>query len=83
MRVLLDPSAASTEFANTVAAPLTGALRMGIIATIAPFLLPRILTPLRERFPARAGPSASATPPFAARRRGGFRVAAWRGRRRA
>lgn len=33
-------------------APMTGEIRLGIIPTIAPFLLPRILPGLRERFPA-------------------------------
>jgi LysR family hydrogen peroxide-inducible transcriptional activator len=31
--------------------PLSGALRLGVIPTIGPFLLPRILPRLRERFP--------------------------------
>jgi LysR family hydrogen peroxide-inducible transcriptional activator len=31
--------------------PLSGELRMGVIPTIAPFLLPRLLPKLRERFP--------------------------------
>src|SRR3954468_18713451 len=31
--------------------PLTGELRMGVIPTIAPFLLPRLLPELRTRFP--------------------------------
>jgi LysR family hydrogen peroxide-inducible transcriptional activator len=31
--------------------PLSGELRMGVIPTIAPFLLPRLLPQLRERFP--------------------------------
>lgn len=33
-------------------APLSGALRLGVIPTIGPFLLPRILPALRTRFPA-------------------------------
>jgi LysR family hydrogen peroxide-inducible transcriptional activator len=31
--------------------PLTGPLQLGIIPTIAPFLLPRVLPPLREQYP--------------------------------
>ncbi len=32
--------------------PLSGPLRLGVIPTIAPYLLPRLLRPLRRRFPA-------------------------------
>ena len=32
-------------------APMTGEMRLGVIPTIGPFLLPRILPALRERFP--------------------------------
>ena len=51
-RHVVEASVALTEFAATAAAPLTGALHLGIIPTIAPFLLPRVLAPLRARFPA-------------------------------
>lgn len=34
------------------AAPLAGSLRLGVIPTIAPFLLPAILPPLRAKYPA-------------------------------
>lgn len=53
-RPVVEASVALTEFAAAAAAPLTGALRIGIIPTIAPFLLPRVLLPLRGRFPALA-----------------------------
>ncbi len=36
---------------QTQRAPLTGALRLGVIPTIAPFLLPKVLPVLRARFP--------------------------------
>jgi LysR family hydrogen peroxide-inducible transcriptional activator len=39
------------ELARSNHAPLTGELRIGIIPTIAPFLLPNILPPLREQYP--------------------------------
>src|SRR5919199_2522395 len=42
------------ELADLVRAagkPLSGELRMGVIPTIAPFLLPRLLPELRQRFP--------------------------------
>ncbi len=51
-RALVEASVALTEFAATASAPLTGVLHLGIIPTIAPFLLPRVLGPLRTRFPA-------------------------------
>lgn len=31
--------------------PLTGTLRMGVIPTVAPYLLPRIMPPIRSRYP--------------------------------
>ena len=39
------------ELVRADAAPLTGRLRLGVIPTIAPFLLPRVLPALRRRFP--------------------------------
>ena len=51
-RALVEASVALTEFAATASAPLTGILHLGIIPTIAPFLLPRVLGPLRAQFPA-------------------------------
>ena len=50
-RPVVEASVALTEFAAAAAAPLSGPLRLGIIPTIAPFLLPRVLRPLRSRFP--------------------------------
>lgn len=41
-----------TDFAARSAAPMSEPLTLGIIPTIAPFLLPRLLTPLQARFPA-------------------------------
>lgn len=37
--------------ARAAAAPLTGPLRLGVIPTVAPFLLPKVLPALRRRFP--------------------------------
>jgi LysR family hydrogen peroxide-inducible transcriptional activator len=34
--------------------PLTGSLKLGVIPTLAPYLLPRILPPLQERYPGLA-----------------------------
>ena len=39
------------ELARSAAKPLGGELRLGVIPTIAPFLLPRLLPRLREAFP--------------------------------
>lgn len=39
------------ELARSNHAPLTGELRVGIIPTIAPFLLPKIVPAMREQFP--------------------------------
>lgn len=51
-RAVVEASLALTDFASASAEPLSGALRLGIIPTVAPFLLPRILEPLANRFPA-------------------------------
>ena len=39
------------EMARAAGKPLTGDLRLGVIPTIAPFLLPRVLPRIRERWP--------------------------------
>lgn len=39
------------ELARSNHAPLTGELRIGVIPTIAPFLLPNVLPPLRDKYP--------------------------------
>jgi len=40
-----------SEFAADAAKPLTGRLRLGVIPTIAPFVLPAVMPALREKFP--------------------------------
>ena len=50
-RSVVEASVALTEFAAAAAKPLTGRLRLGVIPTIAPFLLPRVIAPLRAQFP--------------------------------
>ena len=50
-RSVLDATSALTDFAVAAAKPLTGTLRLGIIPTVAPFLLPRALGALRMKFP--------------------------------
>ncbi len=49
-RILAELSAL-TQQARTDSAPLAGALRLGVIPTISPFLLPRLLPGLRARYP--------------------------------
>ncbi len=51
-KVCLQDVAALVELARGHNAPLHGPLRLGVIPTIAPFLLPRVLPVLRKRFPA-------------------------------
>jgi LysR family hydrogen peroxide-inducible transcriptional activator len=50
-RILADVRDLS-EFAHLRAAPLSGDLRLGVIPTIAPYLLPPLLPLLRDRYPA-------------------------------
>lgn len=50
VRVLRE-SEELADMARAEGQPLTGELRMGVIPTIAPFLLPTMLPVLRERFP--------------------------------
>jgi LysR family hydrogen peroxide-inducible transcriptional activator len=50
-RRCLQDLTALAEVARRENRPLQGPLQLGIIPTIAPFLLPRVLPPLREAFP--------------------------------
>ena len=50
VRVLRE-SEELADMARAEGQPLTGELRMGVIPTIAPFLLPRMLPSLRDQFP--------------------------------
>jgi len=50
-RTLLAAARDLTELAAAGAEPMTGTLRLGVIPTIAPFLLPRCLPVLRKRYP--------------------------------
>ena len=40
-----------TDMAGSLRAPLSGELRMGVIPTIGPFLLPRVMPALRQAYP--------------------------------
>jgi LysR family hydrogen peroxide-inducible transcriptional activator len=50
-RTLLREAEELTGLAQAAGKPLTGELRMGVIPTIAPFLLPRVLPALRKAYP--------------------------------
>lgn len=50
-RGLLDDAAGIAELVNASKAPLSGVVRLGVIPTIAPFLLPRALPALRRAYP--------------------------------
>jgi LysR family hydrogen peroxide-inducible transcriptional activator len=50
-RVILNEAEELVEAAKNAGQPLTGRFRLGVIPTVAPFLLPRALPLLRERFP--------------------------------
>lgn len=49
--VILNEAEELVEAAKNAGQPLTGRFRLGVIPTIAPFLLPKALPALRERFP--------------------------------
>jgi LysR family hydrogen peroxide-inducible transcriptional activator len=51
-RTALGALTALADAADAARAPLTGPLRLGIIPTIGPFLLPRLMPPLRAAYPA-------------------------------
>ncbi|MEO5336031.1 MAG: hydrogen peroxide-inducible genes activator [Magnetospirillum sp. WYHS-4] len=51
-RRTLQEAEGLVEAARAGAEPLTGGLRLGVIPTIGPYLLPRVLPELRRRFPA-------------------------------
>ncbi|TRV79415.1 hydrogen peroxide-inducible genes activator [Streptomyces sp. 130] len=51
-RVVLDAVGELMEEAVAVRAPFTGVLRLGVIPTVAPYLLPAVLRLVHERYPA-------------------------------
>ncbi|MER7172001.1 hydrogen peroxide-inducible genes activator [Streptomyces mesophilus] len=50
-RAVLDAMDTLVEEAEAVRGPFTGALRLGVIPTVAPYLLPTVLRLVRERYP--------------------------------
>ncbi|MCY4283595.1 MAG: hydrogen peroxide-inducible genes activator [Gammaproteobacteria bacterium] len=51
-QTLLRAAEEIVDMAKAAASPMTGDIRLGVIPTIGPFLLPRVLPALREQFPA-------------------------------
>jgi len=49
--VILNETEELIEAAKNAGQPLTGRFRLGVIPTVAPFLLPRALPAMREKFP--------------------------------
>jgi len=50
-RLSLQDIESIVELAATESRPLCGSLRLGVLPTIAPFMLPRVLPEFRQRFP--------------------------------
>lgn len=50
--IILNETEELVEAAKAAGQPLSGRFRLGVIPTIAPFLLPKVLPALRTRFPA-------------------------------
>lgn len=50
-RDLLRGAEDIVELVHSAAEPLSGPLRLGVIPTVGPYLLPRVLGPLREAYP--------------------------------
>ncbi|WP_437113393.1 LysR substrate-binding domain-containing protein [Streptomyces venezuelae] len=51
VEAVLDEVEALMEEADAVKAPFTGALRLGVIPTVAPYLLPTVITLVHEKYP--------------------------------
>jgi LysR family hydrogen peroxide-inducible transcriptional activator len=50
-RVVLEEARKITEITGRVQQPLTGSLRLGLIATVGPYLMPHVLPALRKEYP--------------------------------
>jgi len=50
-RVVLEEAGKIALLAQETSQPLSGAMRLGAIATLGPYLMPHFLAPLRKRFP--------------------------------
>ena len=52
IEAILDQSKALTERAQQMSKPMSGPLRLGVIPTIAPYYLPKVLPAIKAEFPA-------------------------------
>src|SRR5215467_9687640 len=50
-RIVLEEAAKIGELTGSAQQPLTGALRLGAVATIGPYLMPHLLAPLSKAYP--------------------------------
>jgi len=50
-RIVLEEAGKIATLAQETSQPLSGALRLGTIATLGPYLMPHLLGPLRKQFP--------------------------------
>jgi LysR family hydrogen peroxide-inducible transcriptional activator len=50
-RIVLEEAGKIATLARETSQPLSGALRLGAIATLGPYLMPHLLGPLRKKFP--------------------------------
>jgi LysR family hydrogen peroxide-inducible transcriptional activator len=50
-RQILDETREIDDIVASAATPLCGPLRLGIIATLGPYLMPHVLAPMRRRYP--------------------------------
>jgi LysR family hydrogen peroxide-inducible transcriptional activator len=50
-RVVLEEAQKIGELSSTDRRPLSGQLRLGVIATVGPYLMPHLLAPLRKTYP--------------------------------
>lgn len=50
-RDIIEKAQRITERANQLSAPMTGPMRLGVIPTIAPYLLPDILPVIKQKYP--------------------------------
>jgi LysR family hydrogen peroxide-inducible transcriptional activator len=49
--VVLEEAKKIATLTSAASEPLTGPFRLGVIATLGPYLMPRVLSPLRKEFP--------------------------------
>ena len=50
-RIVLEEAGKIAALAQETSEPLSGGLRLGVIATLGPYLMPHLLGPFRKRFP--------------------------------